>query len=124
MGSELKDRTKAFAIRIIKLTAALEDKDTTARILSKQLLRSGTSVGAHYRESQRARSKKEMISKLEGGQQELDETQYWLELLIESKTLKKEKLELLYDESNQIMAMLVASIRTLKRNQSEESAVK
>ncbi len=118
MSSDLKQRTKQFALRIIKLAVSLEKEGSAARVLGKQLLRSGTSVGAHYRESQRARSTKEMISKLEGGQQELDETQYWMELLMEADIVKPEKLMSLYDESGEIMAMFIASIRTLKKGES------
>jgi len=77
---DLKERTKAFALRIIRLYAALP-KTTEAQVLGKQVLRSGTSVGAHYREGQRAHSNADFISKIEGGLQELEETAYWLELL-------------------------------------------
>ena len=77
---DLRKRTKEFALRIIKLYTALP-KTTEAQILGKQILRSGTSVGAHYREACRAKSNADFISKIEGGLQELDETLYWLELL-------------------------------------------
>ena len=77
---DLKERTKAFALRIIRLYAALP-KTTEAQVLGKQVLRSGTSVGAHYREAQRAKSNADFIGKIEGGLQELEETAYWLELL-------------------------------------------
>jgi four helix bundle protein len=76
---DLKTRTKQLALRTIRLYSALPTT-TVAQVLGKQLLRSGTSVGAHYRESVRARSNAEFISKLEGGLQELEETGYWLEL--------------------------------------------
>ena len=74
---DLKMRTKKFALRIIRLYSAVP-KTTEAQVIGKQLLRSGTSVGAHYRESTRARSTAEFISKLEGGLQELEESAYWL----------------------------------------------
>ncbi|HXG12156.1 MAG TPA: four helix bundle protein [Gemmataceae bacterium] len=77
---DLKLRTRQFAIRVIRLFSALPNT-TEAQVLGKQLLRSGTSVGAHYREAMRSRSNAEFISKLEGGLQELEETAYWLELL-------------------------------------------
>jgi len=80
---DLRTRTRQFALRIIRLFAALP-KTTEAQVLGKQLLRSGTSVGAHYREATLARSDAEFISKLEGGLQELDESAYWMELLSES----------------------------------------
>jgi four helix bundle protein len=85
---DLRKRTKLFALRIIKLYASLP-KSTEARILGKQVVRSGTSVGAHYREAKRARSTAEFISKVEVALQELDETIYWLELLCESEIVAK-----------------------------------
>ncbi len=114
MSTELQQRTKQFAVRIIKLFAALKEKSEEARIIGRQLVRSGTSVGAHYREAVRARSSKEMISKLQGGQQELEETLYWLELIVEADILPVTQLDGLMAEADQIMAMLVASARTLR----------
>lgn len=84
---DLKERTKEFALRIIRLYGKLPSR-TDAQVLGKQLLRSGTSVGAHYREATRARSTAEFVSKLGGGHQELEETSYWLELLAESEIIK------------------------------------
>jgi len=86
----LKDRTQEFALRIIRMYCALPNR-TEAQVMGKQALRSGTSVGAHYREASRARSSAEFISKIEGALQELDETQYWLELLVKSKVVPKRK---------------------------------
>lgn len=83
-GRHLKSRTKDFALQIIRLYASLPRK-TEALVIGRQFLKSGTSVGAHYREAQRARSNAKFISKLEGGMQELEETLYWLELLEESR---------------------------------------
>src|SRR6516165_1945510 len=80
---ELKTRTKLFALRIIKLYSALP-LSVDAQVLGKQVLRSGTSVGAHYREAMRARSAAEFVSKINGGLAELEETIYWIELLTES----------------------------------------
>jgi four helix bundle protein len=85
---DLKTRTKAFALRVIRLYSALP-QTPVAQVIGKQLLRSGTSVGAHYREGARSRSDAEFISKLEGALQELEETAYWLELLGESGTLPR-----------------------------------
>src|SRR2546423_4056699 len=82
-GRDLRVRTKSFALRIIRLYAALP-KTVEAQVIGKQLLRSGTSVGAHYREAQRAKSNADFISKIEGGLQELEETVYWLELLADA----------------------------------------
>jgi len=89
---DLRKRTKLFALRIIKLYASLP-KSTEAQVIGKQVLRSGTSVGAHYREAKRARSTAEFISKIEGALQELDETIYWLELLTESGIVPQAKTD-------------------------------
>ena len=110
---ELKKRTKDFALRIINLYAALP-KTTQAQVIGKQVLRSGTSVGAHYREAQRSRSDAEFISKLEGGLQELEETMYWLELLIEANVVKDTRLLPLLTEAEEIMAMLVTAVKKVK----------
>ena len=88
---DLKQRTKAFALRIIRLFAAIPNT-TEAQVIGKQLLRSGTSVGAHYREACRARSSAEFVSKIEGGLQELEESAYWMELLIESNIIPESRL--------------------------------
>jgi four helix bundle protein len=110
---DLKTRTKAFALRIIKLYVALP-KRTEAQVMGKQVLRSGTSVGAHYRESLRARSNAEVISKIEGGLQELEETQYWLELLAESGTVPEDRLSSLLQESDELTAILVTCVKKVK----------
>ena len=83
-------------------------------MLGKQLLRSGTSVGAHYHEATRSRSNAEFISKLEAGLQEIGETVYWLNLLIDSKIVKKEKLSELCKEADELAAIFVASVKTVK----------
>src|SRR6266852_8755993 len=88
---DLRVRTKAFALRVIKLYVALP-KRTEAQILGGQILRSGTSAGAHYREACRAKSDADFISKIEGALQELDETAYWLELIGESEILPLKRL--------------------------------
>jgi four helix bundle protein len=84
--AELKVRTKQFALRIVRLYSALPSS-AVAQVMGKQLLRSGTSVGAHFREATRSRSDAEFISKVEGALQELEETVYWLELLGESEVI-------------------------------------
>jgi four helix bundle protein len=106
-------RTRSFALRIIKLYAALP-KTTEAQVLGKQILRSGTSVGAHYREAKRSRSTAEFVSKIEGGLQELEETQYWLELLMESGIVRRELLTDICEEANELTSILVASAKTAK----------
>ena len=112
---DLRKRTKVFALRIIKLYASLP-KSTEAQVLGKQVLRSGTSVGAHYREAKRARSTAEFISKIEGALQELDETIYWLELLTESGIVPEARLTNLKREAEELMKMLVSSAKTAKKH--------
>jgi four helix bundle protein len=110
---ELGARTKAFALRIIRLYSALP-KTTEAQVIGKQVLRSGTSVGAHYREARRAKSDADFISKMEGGLQELDETAYWLELLGESGITKPDRLKPLQDEVEELIAIFVTMVRKVK----------
>ena len=110
---DLKSRTKAFALRIIKLYAALP-KSVEAQVLGKQLLRSGTSIGAHYREAQRAKSTADFISKVEGGLQELEETVYWLELLEESGIFAADRLKPLREEAEELTAVLVTVVKHAK----------
>lgn len=110
---ELKVRTKRFALRIIRLYGTLP-KSTEGQVIGRQLLRSGTSVGAHYREAMRARSTAEFISKVEGGLQELEETSYWLEILIESEIMAEDRLSELTNEANQLTAILVTCVKNAK----------
>src|SRR5258705_4964196 len=102
---DLRKRTKEFALRIIKLYAALP-KSTEAQVLGKQLLRSGASVGAHYREACRAKSNADFISKIEGGLQELDETLYWLQFLAEGEIVKTELLGTLASDTKELISMV------------------
>ncbi|MGH7962456.1 MAG: four helix bundle protein [Candidatus Binatia bacterium] len=111
---DLRERTKAFALRVIRMFAALP-KSTEAQVLGRQVLRSGTSVGANYREAWRARSKAEFIAKLGDCLKELDETAYWLELLTESHILPPEKLSGLRDECNQLIAIFTTSVKKSKK---------
>ena len=114
MSIPLATRTKAFAIRIIRLYEALP-KRRVAMVIGDQMLRSGTSVGAHCREAFRGRSDAEWISKMEVALQELDETLHWLELLIEADILAADRLAPLMQEIDELTAILVASINTVKR---------
>jgi four helix bundle protein len=98
---------------VIRVYSAL-DAPGAAGVLAKQMLRSGTSVGAQYREACRARSPAEFISKIESALQELDETTYWFELLVESGLVPGSKLSELQGEADELVAMLVASVRTAK----------
>lgn len=88
-------------------------------MIGKQVLRSGTSVGAHYREAVRARSTAEFVSKISGGMQELEETSYWLELLAEAKILPQEKLADLMKEADELMAILTACAKNAKQKSEE-----
>jgi four helix bundle protein len=111
---DLRARTKQYALRVIKCYTALP-KDTVAQILGRQLLRSGTSVGAHYREATRARSVAEFVSKMEGGLQEADESAYWPELLSESNVVAQKRLAPLMEETGELLAIFAASVITAKR---------
>jgi four helix bundle protein len=113
--TDLRKRTTALALRIIRLYSSLPRTDTAAQVLGRQVLRSGSSAGAHYREATRARSTAEFISKLEGGLQELEETAYWLELLVEAGIVAGKRLHDLRSEVEQVIAILVSSVRTAKR---------
>ncbi len=110
---DLRVRTRDFALMVVRLYAGLP-KSTVAQVLGRQLLRCGTSVGAHYREATRARSKAEFISKLEGGLQELEESIYWLELLEAAGVPPQDSLRRARVEAGEVMAMLIASFRTVK----------
>ena len=110
---DLRSRTKAFALRIINLFGSLPNKPSE-QILGKQLLRSGTSVGANYREAFRARSDAEFIAKIGDCLKELDETSYWLELLDESALIPHERLANLLDETNQLLAIFTTISKKVK----------
>lgn len=111
--SDLKQRTKDFALRIIRLYTALP-KTTEAQVLGKQVLRSGTSVGAHYREACRAKSNADFISKIEGALQELDETCYWLELICEANIFNSERIRPLTQEAEELIKILVTVVKQVK----------
>jgi four helix bundle protein len=113
---DLKQRTKDFALRIIRLYAALP-RTTEAQVLGKQVLRSGTSIGAHYREAQRAKSDADFINKIEGGLQEAEETLYWLELLADSGIVPAKRLQPLVSETEELIKMFVAMVVKVKRKQ-------
>jgi four helix bundle protein len=110
---DLRKRTKDYALRIIKLYAALP-KSAVAEVLGKQILRSGTSVGAHYREACRAKSNPDFINKIEGALQELDETLYWLDLTAETTIVKADRLTALREETEEVIAMFVTMVKGVK----------
>jgi four helix bundle protein len=103
--TDLVPRTKKFARRVIRLYSALPKQDVVAQVLGKQLLRSGTSVGANYREARRGRSKAEFIAKIGDCLKEADETLYWLELLAEEKIFPAKQLQPLLKEADELVAI-------------------
>jgi|ERR1035437_3188977 four helix bundle protein len=102
---DLKPRTKTFALRVIRMYSKLPKNDTVAQVLGKQVLRSGTSVGANYREASRGRSKAEFISKIGDCLKEIEEIEYWLELLVDSGCVSTTKMADLLDETRQLIAI-------------------
>ena len=114
---QLKQRTKKFAVRIVRLFRALPKSDE-ARIIGRQLLRSGTSVGANYRAVCRARSKREFIAKVGCVVEESDESVFWLELLVECAIMPERKLAALTQEAEELLAIFAASQRTAKYGRS------
>jgi four helix bundle protein len=112
---EMKERTKSFAKEIINLCRKLP-KSREGRLIGDQMFRSGTSVAANYRAACRGRSKAEFISKLAIVEEEADETLFWLELIKEMKILNHPSLDLLMKENDEIIAIIVSSIRTARRN--------
>jgi four helix bundle protein len=109
----LKERTKQYAIRVINLVQSLPAKRVAA-VVGDQLLRSGTSVGANYRSACRARSPAEFCAKMGIVEEELDESLYWMELVIESKLVSAARLGPLMKEGEELLAMTVASINTAR----------
>ena len=112
---EMKRRTKAFAVKIVRLFESLPQK-RAAYVLGRQLLRCGTSVGANYRSACRAKSTADFVAKMGIVEEEIDETMYWLELLVEVGTLKVEEVEAILKKSNELLAIVVASIKTARKN--------
>lgn len=111
---DLRTRTSDFALRIINLYVSLP-KSTVAQVIGKQVLRSGTSIGAHYREGHRAKSDADIINKFETALQELDETDYWLDLLVKSDIVTAQKLESLIRETNELLAIFTAIVTKIKK---------
>jgi four helix bundle protein len=113
--SELKQRTKQFALRVLRLVGALP-KTVEGRAIAGQLVRSGTSVGANYRAACRARSKPEFIAKLGTVEEEADESAYWMEIVIDAGLLAPNKVEDLRHEACQLTAIMAASRISARRN--------
>ena len=113
--TELKERTKKFALRVIRLVSALP-RTIEGRAIGNQLVRSGTAVGANYRAACRGRSKAEFISKLGPVEEEADECAYWMELIVDAGLLNAKRVTALFQEANELTAIMAASrISALKR---------
>jgi four helix bundle protein len=112
---DLKERTQALALRVIRMVQALP-RDRVSEVIGKQVLRSATSVGANYRSACRGRSKPDFISKLGIAEEEADETCYWIELLIKSGIVNESKIDSLLNEAREVTAILTAAGRTAKQN--------
>ncbi|HTC94855.1 MAG TPA: four helix bundle protein [Terriglobales bacterium] len=110
-SEELRQRTKAFALRIIKLSESMP-KSQAGYVIAKQVLRSGTSVAANYRAVCRARSRADFIAKLGIVVEEIDETLFWLELIVDAGLLPSSRMEAITDEANQLTSIFVAARKT------------
>jgi four helix bundle protein len=120
-SGNLKERTKRFALEIIKLVETLPPENTCA-VLGRQLLRSGTSVGANYRAACRAKSTADFIFKMGIVEEEADESSFWVELLVEAGKLNSEVASTVLQECNELVAISVASIRTARKSRNLVSA--
>ncbi|MGQ8337921.1 four helix bundle protein [Sunxiuqinia sp. A32] len=118
-SDELKLRLKKFALRIIKLSESLPN-NMTGKTLSNQIIRSGTSPGANYRAACLSKSDKDFLNKLKMVEEELDETLYWLELIVESGLVKAEQLDDLKNENLELFRIIVSSINTMKKKLNSE----
>ncbi len=114
-SQELKDKSKQFALRIIKLTESLP-KTRAGDVIARQVLRSATSVGANYRAACRARSKADFVSKITIVEEEADESLYWLEIIKDSGLIKPERLQEIMKEADELVAIFTSSGKTAKMN--------
>ena len=112
-----KTRTKKLAVAIIKEVDKLP-RSLVSEVIGKQLIRSGTSIGANYRAACRAKSTADMINKMKIVEEESDETEYWLELLVEAGVIPQSQIADIYKETDEILAMTIASIKTLRNRKS------
>ena len=112
--SIFKKRTKQLALSVIKMTESLP-RNKAGNIIGRQIMRSATSVGANYRAACRGKSNKDMINKLKIVEEEADETLYWLELIVEGELLPHAEVAELMKETDEIVAMTVSSIKTLRK---------
>jgi len=122
-ADEMKQRTKALAVRIVRLVGSLPP-GRTSDVVGKQLLRCGTSVGANYRAACRARSRADFTAKMGIVEEEADEIVYWIDLLVDCGQLKQNRVSELLTETNEIIAIVVSSIRTARNNGNPRSTPK
>ena len=108
-------KAKAFAVRIVKFTQFMQN-ERKEHVLSKQILRSGTSIGANLHECVNAQSKADFISKLQIALKEANETDYWLEIFFESEIIDRQMYDSLHSDLNELISLLVSSIKTAKDN--------
>lgn len=120
MSEELKQRTKAYALQVMRLCDAIPDTPA-GRVIRGQLLRAGMSVGANYRAACRAKSPADFIAKMGIVEEEADESLFWMELLVEGELLPKERLTDLMAEGDELVAIFVASINTARANNPKPS---
>jgi len=111
----LQDRTRKFALDVIKLTEKLQ-RDDASKILGRQLLRAGTSVGANYRAACRSKSKPDFISKMKTVLEEADESAFWIELLLDAAKTSPQAAQPLLTEANELVAIVASSVNTAQRN--------
>lgn len=116
---DLRTRTSDYALRIIRMYVSLP-KTTEAQVIGKQVLRSGTSIGAHYREGYRAKSDADIVNKFETALQELDETDYWLGLLVKADIVSADKLESLLRETNELLAIFTTIVTKIKKRMNKK----
>jgi len=114
-ANDLKERSKSFALRVLKLVDGLPDT-ISAKTIGRQLVRSATSVAANYRAACRDRSTAEFIAKMGIVEEETDESAFWIEMLVDAGNMKRDLVADLLDEANQLTAIWVASIKTARRN--------
>jgi four helix bundle protein len=114
-GENIKDRTMTFAIRVLNMASAIP-KDYSSQVISHQIVRSATSAGANYRAACRSKSRRDFVNKLKIVEEELDETNYWLELIEDSNIFPAEKISSLIKESDELLSIIVKSIQTAKEN--------
>jgi len=118
---DMRKRTRDFALRVIRLAESLPNTPT-ANAIRNQMVRCGTSVGANYSAACRARSRRDFVSKMGIVEEETDETRYWIQLLIDAKLMNRERVANLLKEGDEILAIVVASIKTAKRRARTESS--